>query len=107
MSALPLPLDADDAEVERAMRVAAQLPPAQQLEFIRTVYRYVYAYRRTRDPNLLTALASSVTGAVALYENPDYARAVERFRPAGDTQTVGSDDDTNRNCTADRERWAG
>jgi hypothetical protein len=70
------PLAIDDPQVLRAMTGVEQLTPTQRTEFIRTVYRYVYAYRQTRDPNLLTQLLNSVIAAVSLREDPEYARAI-------------------------------
>jgi hypothetical protein len=109
MNDLPMPLEADDPEVVRAIRVAEQLPPAQQLEFIRTVYRYVYAYRRTGDPALLAVLVDSLAGAVTLYGSPEYGRALERLRAAAAKESADTPAaaDAHQLLAAERERWAG
>ena len=74
-----LPLNPNDPQVERAMKTVAHLSPEARHEFIRTVYRYAYAYLRTPDPNLLIGLVNSVTAGVALRQDPNYAHAVQEL----------------------------
>ncbi len=78
------PLDTDAPEVERAMAMALRLPQAQRDEFVRTVYRYVFAYRGTRDTGLLTELANGVLASAALRTDPAYLRAIDELRAASD-----------------------
>jgi hypothetical protein len=75
-------LAADDPEVVRAMATMATLPPRQQTEVIRTVYRYVYAYRRTRHPNTLIELVNSLIATIVLRTNPGYLRTVHQLDTA-------------------------
>jgi hypothetical protein len=102
----PGALDAHDPEVERAMKVIGQLSPTERDEFLRTTYRYVYAYRRTRDPNLLTELANCMIGAVPLHANPDYAHAVEELHELKKTAT-GEPVDVREMLASERARRAG
>jgi hypothetical protein len=107
MGRMPGPLDAHDPDVERAMKSAAQLTPMERDEFMRTVYRYVYAYRRTRNPNLLIELVNSAVGSVALRENPEYARALEDLQAARDATQGQPPVDVRQLLEAERERRAG
>lgn len=101
------PLNANDPEVERAMKAIEQLPPTQRTEFIRTTYRYVYAYRRTRDPQLLTEFMNSIIGSVVLFESPEYARAVEELRADRQATTGQPAVDVREFLAAERARRAG
>jgi hypothetical protein len=69
-------LAAADPAVVHAMAVLAGWSDTQRLEFIRTVYRYGYAYLRARDRHLLIQLVNSVLAAVVLHTHPDYLRAI-------------------------------
>ena len=106
-SHMPGPLDSHDPDVERAMKTAAQLSPMERDEFIRTVYRYVYAYRRTKNPNLLIELVNSAIGSVALRENPEYARALDELHAAKDATQDQPPADVLQLLKAERERRAG
>lgn len=99
---LPTPLDPHDPLVERAMKVIEQLSPAERDELDRTVYRYVYAYRRTKNPRLLIELVNGAIATVALRENSEYKRALTEF-PA--TQSPEDTGGTRR--ATENERRAG
>lgn len=103
----PGALDADDAEVERAMSVIGQLPPAQRAEVIRTAYRYIYAFRRTGNPDILIELANGAIGTVALRENPEYAQALDDLHTAIDATKGQPPVDVRQLLAAERERRAG
>jgi len=107
MSRMPGPLDAHDPDVERAMKATAQLSPTERDEFIRTVYRYVYAYRRTKNPNTLIELVNSAIGSVALRENPEYARALEALHAAKEALEGQPTVDVRELLAAEHERRAG
>jgi hypothetical protein len=101
------PLDAHDPDVERAMKTVAQLAPGQRDEFIRSVYRYAYAYRRTRHPNLLIELINSVIGSVALRESPEHAQALEQWRAAREATKGQPPVDVQQLVAEERQRRAG
>jgi hypothetical protein len=75
----PGPLGLDDPEVAQAMATIDTMPAQQQREILRTVYRYVYAYRRTHHPNTLIELVNSLITTPALWANPHYRRAVAKL----------------------------
>jgi hypothetical protein len=101
------PLDVNDPEVEQAMKVVEQLTPAQRDELVRTAYRYVYAYRRTRDPNLLIELVNSAIGAVVLHDDPEYARAVDEHRATKESSSGEPPIDVRELLAAERARRVG
>jgi hypothetical protein len=107
MTSTVLPLDATDPHVERAMKTVEHLSPEVQREFIRTVYRYAYAYLRTPDPNLLISLVNSVTAGVALREDPDYARAVQELDALKEALKDQPPVDLRQMLAAEHERQTG
>lgn len=68
------PLPADHPAVVRAMDVLSRLSPAERDEVLRTTYRYLYAYLRYREPELLAQWFDGLTSAPRLYANPEYRR---------------------------------
>lgn len=82
---VPMPLDVDDPDVRHAMGVVSRLPAEQRDEIVRTVYRFVLAYCRRPDTELLKTLVNSMVNSVQLWTDEEYARATaaaERTRRA-------------------------
>jgi len=104
---LPTALDANHPLVERSMKVIRSLTPAERDEFIRTVYRYVYAYRNNRNPNLLIELVNGAIATVALRENPEYAQAQEELRIAKEATKGQPPVDIRQLLAEEQERRAG
>jgi len=104
---LPTALEANDPMVERAMKVISALTPSERDEFIRTVYRYVYAYQRNRNANLLIELVNGTLATVALRESPEYARAQEELRIAKEATKGQPPVDIRQLLAEERERRAG
>ena len=104
---MPGGLDAHDPEVERAMKIIAQLTPAERDDFIRTAYQYIYAYRRTRNPNTLIELVNSAIGTIALRESPQYAQALEDLDAAIAASKGAPTVDVSQLLAAERKRRAG
>lgn len=106
-SYMPGALGANDPDVERAMKGIGQLSPIERDEFIRTAYRYVYAYRRTQDQNILIEFVNSAIGSVALRENAEYARALNSLAADREAAKGQPPVDVRQLLTAERERRAG
>lgn len=70
----------DDPAVERAMETIDGLKSSEQRELLRSSYRAVLAFERTKDVDHLTDFAKNLLATVRLRGIPAYAEALRKAR---------------------------
>ncbi|MEV7013167.1 hypothetical protein [Streptosporangium sp. NPDC051022] len=88
----------DDPAVERAMETIDGLRPSEQRELLRSSYRAVLAFERTKNIDHLTDFAKNLLATVHLRGIPAYAEALKNAPegPRGSGEALDVEEVLNR-----------